>query len=126
MPKYMLTIFDDESRWETVTPEQASEAMQAFADYSKETVDKGVFVAGEGLQPSATAKVVSSGNVTDGPFIETKEQLGGFYLLDVADEAEAIEWAKKVPSVGHMGGRVEVRPVQEFPERAEWEGTPAG
>ena len=116
MAKFMLTIFDDESGWETITPEQAEKAIQAYRDYSQEAVDKGVFVSGEGLQPSATAKTVSAGGTTDGPFAETKEQLGGFYVVDVKDEAEAIAWAQKIPSVVHMGGKVEVRPVQEFPQ----------
>jgi hypothetical protein len=116
MPKFMLTIYDSEAGWDTIAPEDAQKAIQAYRDYSQETVDKGVFVAGEGLQPSATAKTVAAGGVTDGPFAETKEQLGGFYLLEVKDEAEAIAWARKIPSVVHMGGSVEVRPVQEFPQ----------
>ncbi|MEX2459523.1 MAG: YciI family protein [Actinomycetota bacterium] len=115
MPKFLLTIYDDESRWATMTPEDGAKAIQAYREYSDEVQASGAFVAGEGLQPTMTAKTVTSEGVTDGPFAETKEQLGGFYLLDCTDEAEAVEWAGKVPSVVHMRGTVEVRPVQEFP-----------
>jgi hypothetical protein len=116
MPKYLLTIHDDESGWATLAPEDAAKAIQAYREYSEAVSNAGVFVAGEGLQPSMTAKTVRAGGVTDGPFAETKEQLGGFYLVEVKDEAEALEWAAKIPSVVHMGGAVEVRPVQEFPQ----------
>jgi hypothetical protein len=115
MPKFMLTIYDDESGWATLAPEDAEKAIGAYREYSDSVTDAGVFVAGEGLQPSMTAKTVRSDGVTDGPFAETKEQLGGFYLIDVKDESEALDWAGKIPSVAHMGGAVEVRPVQEFP-----------
>jgi hypothetical protein len=117
MPKFLLTIYDVEAGWAALSEEDAAKATQAYADYSSEVQDKGAFLAGEGLQPTMTAKTVTSDAVTDGPFAETKEQLGGFYLLECKDEAEAIDWARKVPSVAHMGGKVEVRPVQEFPDQ---------
>ena len=74
------------------------------------------FRAGDGLQPSGTAKTVRGNGsepiVTDGPFAETKEQLGGFYVIDVPGEAEALEWASKMPNLPH--GSVEVRPVMLY------------
>ena len=77
----------------------------------------GVKVAGEGLQPTMTATTVQVADgktvTTDGPFAETKEQLGGFYLLDVDDLDSAIEWAAKIPTA-YMGGRIEVRPWTLF------------
>ena len=80
--------------------------------------DKGVFVAGEGLYPTGTATTVrvreGDQDVTDGPFAETKEQLGGFYVLDVKDLDEAIEWAAKIP--GSQFGSIEIRPVMVFDE----------
>jgi hypothetical protein len=75
-----------------------------------------VFVGGEGLQPSSTATTVriqESGEpiVSDGPFAETKEQLGGYYLLDCSDLDDALSWAKRIPM---PGGTVEVRPVMDY------------
>ena len=80
--------------------------------------EKGVFVAGDGLYPTQTATTVrvrdGDRDVTDGPFAETKEQLGGFYVLDVKDLDEAIEWAAKIP--GSQFGSVEIRPVLVYDE----------
>jgi hypothetical protein len=79
---------------------------------------KGIFVAGDGLYPTATATTVrvrdGERSVTDGPFAETKEQLGGFYVLDVKDLDEAIEWAAKIP--GAQFGSIEIRPVLVYDE----------
>ena len=78
----------------------------------------GAFIAGDGLQPTSEGKTVRGGRdeervVTDGPFAETKEQIGGFYLLECKDMDEALEWAKKVPI---RGGAIEVRPVMDYAE----------
>jgi hypothetical protein len=76
-----------------------------------------VFESGDGLQPTATATTVRVRNgerlLTDGPFAETKEQLGGFYIVDCKDLDEAISWAERIPSLPHYGA-VEVRPIMEF------------
>jgi hypothetical protein len=114
--RYMLTIVGEEGGWEDITPEEAKAGMEAWFVYTEELRDADVFIAGEGLQESATATTVRASDdggrvVTDGPFAETKEQLGGFYLIDVADLDQAIEWAKKVPI---RGGAVEVRPVMNY------------
>ena len=114
--KYLLTLYGDESQMSNRSPEQAQQAMQAWDDYTQEVRDAGAFEGGEGLQPSATATTVAlepSGDhiVTDGPFAETREQLGGFYLLDCADLDEALAWARKIPM---PGGKVEVRPVMDY------------
>ena len=114
--KYLLTLYGDESGWGDRTPSQQAEAMKAWDDYTSSAIDAGVHLGGEGLQPSATAttvKIEESGEqiVTDGPFAETKEQLGGYYLLDCKDLDEAIGWAKRVPM---PGGTVEVRPVMDY------------
>jgi hypothetical protein len=98
--------------------------MDAWGAFTQETVDRGAFIAGEGLQPSATAttvKVTEGGGeriVTDGPFTESKEQLGGFYLLECKDLDDALEWARKVPV---RAGSIEVRPVMDY-EAAGYEG----
>jgi len=115
--KYLLTLFGDESGWGERTPEQQAESMKAWDEYTREVTDAGAFLGGEGLQPSATAttvKIDAAGGdpvVTDGPFAETKEQLGGFYLLECGDLDEALAWARKIPM---PGGTVEVRPVMDY------------
>jgi hypothetical protein len=114
--KYMLALFGDESRWAEITPEQAQEGMKRWDAFTQEAIDAGVHVGGEGLQPSATAttiRIQESGEpiISDGPFAETKEQLGGYYLLDCQDLDDAIAWAKKIPM---PGGTVEVRPVMDY------------
>ena len=116
--KYALTIYGDEAQRENATPEQMQEVSQAYGAVTQEMQGKGVLVAGEGLYPTPTATTlrVREGDrqVTDGPFAETKEQLGGYYVLDVKDLDEAIEWAAKIP--GAQLGSVEIRPVMVFDE----------
>jgi hypothetical protein len=117
--KYLLALIGDESGMANRTPEQQREAMQAWDSYTTELIDAGAHLGGEGLQPSATATTVqlsqSGGDpvVTDGPFAETKEQLGGYYLIDCKDLDEALDWARKIPM---PGGAVEVRPVMDYAE----------
>ena len=114
--KYLLALYGDESQMADRTPEQMQESMKAWDSYTQETKDAGAFETGEGLQPTSTAttiKLEPGGDhiVTDGPFAETWEQLGGFYLLDCADLDEALAWARKIPM---PGGNVEVRPVMDY------------
>jgi hypothetical protein len=116
--KYALTIYNDESGWDELSEEERGAVTQAYGQVTEEMNEKGVFVAGEGLYPTATATTVrvrdDERSVTDGPFAETKEQLGGFYVLDVKDLDEAIEWAAKIP--GAQRGAIEIRPVMVFDE----------
>ena len=112
----MLALFGDESRRAERTPEEIAGAMKQWDAFTQEAIEAGVHVGGEGLQPSATATTIQiqeSGEhiVSDGPFAETKEQLGGYYLLDCEDLDDAIAWAKKIPM---PGGTVEVRPVMDY------------
>ena len=113
--KYMLTIFTDEAGMTEATPDQIKETMAAYGAFGQAVEDAGVYVTGEGLQPTATATTVRVRDgerlLTDGPFAETKEQLGGFYLLECNDLDEALGWAKQVPL---SGGAVEVRPVMDY------------
>ena len=114
--KYLLTLYGDETRFADRTPEQQAAGMREWDAYTQAAIDAGVHVGGEGLQPSSTATTVripQSGDpvVTDGPFAETKEQLGGYYLLDCKDLDDALVWAKRVPM---PGGTVEVRPVMDY------------
>jgi hypothetical protein len=114
--KYAILIYGDESGFAEATKEQIDANMQEWWGYEGQLQEAGVKLAGEALQPTATGKSVRASDgkpsVSDGPFAETKEQLGGFYLLDVKDEDEAIEWAMKCP--GAKVGTIEVRAVQEF------------
>ena len=115
--KYMLTIIGEEMDWGEVTPEQARAGMAAWDAYTSELRDAGAFVAGEGLQPSATATTVKLRGdeepiTVDGPFAETKEQLGGFYLIETPDLDAALVWARKMPA--QPGSSIEVRPVMDY------------
>jgi hypothetical protein len=114
--KYLLTIYNDESRYATMTPEQSAALMQAYGEFGTEAQAAGVLLGGEGLQPTATATTVRVRDgetlLTDGPFAETREQLGGYYLLDCADLDEANRWAAKIPDASR--GAVEVRPVMDY------------
>jgi len=114
--KYLLALIGDQSRSAEATPEERRAMMQAWDDYTRAAIDAGVYLGGEGLQPPATATTVrirETGEhiVTDGPFAETKEQLGGYYLLDCKDLDDALAWAKRIP---WRGGSVEVRPIMDY------------
>jgi hypothetical protein len=111
----MLILIGEEGWDQDISPEDMQAELQRWQDYGDALVAAGAHVASDALQESATAKTVRVGSderlVTDGPFAESKEQVGGFYVIDVADEAEALEWAKKVPV---SGGAIEVRPVMDY------------
>ena len=104
--------------WAGMSPEAQADEFQAYDGYTKWLGEKGWYRSGEPLESSTTATQVRlrDGKVltTDGPFMETKEQLGGFYLIDVKDLDEAIRWASKIPAA--RLGCVEVRPVWEANE----------
>jgi hypothetical protein len=114
--KYLCTIYRDESDLGDMTPELVVEVMAAYGAFTEEAGNAGVMLGGEGLEPasSATTVRVRDGErvLSDGPFAETKEQLGGFYLLECGNLDEAIEWAAKIP--GAASGSVEVRPVMNY------------
>ena len=108
--QYLLTIWMEEATPDFVpTPEM----MAPWAVFNNEAAEAGVLRGGSGLQHSTTATTVRGGGevvLTDGPFMETKEQLAGYYVVDCADLDEAIAWAKKVPAVS-WGAAIELRPV---------------
>jgi hypothetical protein len=116
--QYLLLIYDDESVWANMTEQQTQDIMSEYFDYSEKVFGAGVAKAGDALQPTSAATTVRVRDgqtvATDGPFAETKEQLGGYYLIDVPDLDAAIEWAAKIPSA--RIGSIEVRPVLEFPD----------
>ena len=114
--KYLLTIYDDERMWNGLEPGDVTTMMDGSRAFGEEVHGNGAFVAGEALESVSTATTVRVKDgerlVTDGPFAETKEQLGGFYLLDCKDLDEAIAYAAKIP--GAQSGCIEVRPVRVF------------
>jgi hypothetical protein len=115
--KYAILIYGSEMAGASASPEEQQQVMDAWWAYEGELQkEEGLRLAGEALQPTSTAtcvRIVDGETVTtDGPFAETKEQLGGFYLLECKDLDEAIEWAAKCP--GANFGTLEVRPVMEF------------
>jgi hypothetical protein len=114
--KYLLTIISDESQWANATPRELQEMMSAYDAYTREVTAAGVMLGGEGLSPSSTATTVRVRHdevvTSDGPFAETREQLGGYYLLDCSTEEEAIGWAARLP--GARYGAIEVRPVMDY------------
>ena len=118
--QYLLTIYEDETFWNTASPEALQETMAGYVQFGQDAGER--ILGGNALQPTATATTVRVRGgerlVTDGPFAETKEQLGGYYLLECKDLDEAIEWASKIP--GAKSGSIEVRPIMEFNE----DGTP--
>ena len=114
--KYMLLIYDDEQVWAKLS---ATEQQKLFGEYMAFTQSiraSGHYVSGAPLQPVATATSVRVRNdkqlVTDGPFAETQEQLGGYYLIEARDLDEAIGIAQRIPSV--RLGTIEIRPVMEI------------
>ena len=119
--QYMLLIYDDEQKVQGLSEDEGKEFMGEYFKYTEELREAGAFVAGDALQPTGTAKTVHVRDrerfVTDGPFAETKEQLGGYYLIDVESEDEALDWAAKIPSA--RLGRIEVRALVVFPTAVE-------
>ena len=115
--KYMLLIVGDESRFADMSEADMAAQMQLWDDYTKALVEAGAFVSGEGLQTSTTATTlrVEDGEriLTDGPFAETKERVGGFYVIECKDLDEALDWAEKLPST-QGGASTEVRPVMDY------------
>lgn len=115
--KYAILIYGNEAAGAGATPQEQQAVMDQWWAYEAELQkNEGLRLAGEALQPTATATSVRVQDgepvITDGPFAETKEQLGGFYLFECKDLDEAIEWAVKCP--GAKTGTIEVRPVMEF------------
>lgn len=113
--QYMLLIYGDEKAWAAMSESEINKTMQAFDAYSKELAESGVLRGGSELAPISTATTVRVRNgkalTSDGPFAETKEQLGGYYLIDAPNLDEAIKWAAKIPSAVH--GSIEIRPQTE-------------
>jgi hypothetical protein len=113
--QYLCLIYDDEREWQKMPKSETDKVMNEFSAYTQSIRASGNYAGGNALQPSHTATTVRVRNgrlvTTDGPFAETKEQLGGYYLLHARDLNEAIQLAARIP--GARMGAVEVRPVME-------------
>lgn len=113
--RYLLLIYTDE-RMDAIPEDGPSEEMEAYDEFTRWTRDKGLYEAGEALHPTSAATTVRVRDgktlATDGPYAETKEALGGFYLIRAANLDEAIEAAARIPGAKH--GAIEVRPIFEF------------
>jgi hypothetical protein len=114
--RYALLICTDETAMQAASPEEAQASMADYMAWGEEMGKRGLLQGGERLRPTADATTVQvrEGEVltSDGPFAETKEQIGGFYLVDCKDLDEAIEVASKIP--GARQGSIEVRPIWEM------------
>jgi hypothetical protein len=111
-----LIICEDESAWGAVSPEEAEASMKGYMEFGEEMGRRSILQGGERLRPvsDATTVQVRSGEVltSDGPFAETKEQIGGYYIVECKDLDQAIEVAAKIP--GARNGSIEVRPIWEM------------
>lgn len=117
--KYLCLIYDDEKAWQKMSKPETEKINAEYFAFTEGIRKSGHYVAGEALQPVGTATTVRIRNgkvsTTDGPFAETKEQLGGFYMIDAKDLNDAIQLAQRIPSA--RTGSIEVRPVMVFDQQ---------
>ncbi len=125
--KYLALIYADETRWDAFSDAERARAYERYGAFADAARDAGVLVGGEELAPTRSATTVRLSNgetvVTDGPYAETKEALGGYFILECASMDEALDWAARIPGAEH--GAVEVRPIHSDDETAAVE-SPAG
>jgi hypothetical protein len=111
--KYILLIYSNEAAMASAPEPAMNQMMAAYGAYSQAMTEAGVIVGGERLRPSSAATTVRTTNgktqVLDGPYAETKEQLGGYFLIEAPDLDAALSWAERCPGAAH--GVIEVRPI---------------
>jgi hypothetical protein len=114
--QYLAIIYGDESLYANATPEDIGAIFAAHGKFGEDARAAGVFVGGEGLQGTNTATTVRVRDgerlLTDGPYAETKEQIGGYYVLDCKDLDDALNWAAQIPEA--KTGSIEVRPIMDY------------
>ena len=114
--KYILMTYVNESGWTKMTKAEQEQGAAAYMAYGEALKKAGALVGSNRLQPTSASTTVRIANgksqVLDGPYVDSKEQLGGYFLIDVADLDSAISWAARCPAAGH--GTVEVRPIWEM------------
>ena len=115
--KYLCLIYSDETQWPKLSQDDVQKMMGEYGAFNESVRASGQLLAGHRLQPThaATSIRIRNGQIstTDGPFAETKEQLGGYYLIEARDLNDAIQVASRIPGAKH--GTVEVRPIMEIP-----------
>ncbi len=113
--RYLALIYSDEKAWAKIPEAEQGKIFGSYMEFTQMAKAAGVSKGGEALQPTATATTVRLRGgktvTTDGPFAETKEALGGFYLFECKDLDEAVKWAAKIPGASY--GCIEVRPIWE-------------
>jgi hypothetical protein len=111
--QYLLTLYSEEAGWNRMTETDQQQAVASYMAYTEALKNAGAWVASNRLQPSSTATTVrvadGKSQVLDGPYSDSKEQVGGFYLIDVPDLDAALSWAARCPGASH--GTIEVRPL---------------
>ncbi len=122
--RYMLLIYSTERAEGQADPAEMQAIMQGHQAVMEGTAKAGILRAADPLHPTSTATTVRVQNgkpiTTDGPFAETKEQLGGYYILDCKDLDEAIQWAGRIPTACKGGsGCIEIRPIMDIPKLEE-------
>ena len=118
--QYMALIYGDQNAWDGFSPAEKESAYEQYRAFSKEAREAGVLVGGDELastRDATTVRVRDETLVTDGPYAEVKEALGGYYVLECASLDDAVDWAARIPGAHH--GAVEVRPVYVDPEEAQ-------
>lgn len=114
--QYLLLIYTSEAEASAMSPEAGAAEMQGYFAFTQDIVQRGKFKAGDALKPTSTATTVRVRDgktlTTDGPFAETREQLGGYYLIEATDLDDAIAIAAKIP--GAQRGSIEIRPIQVY------------
>ena len=110
---YLLMIYSDETQWPKMSKEQQQQGIAAYTAYTEALKKASIYKGSNRLAPTASATTVHVANgkpkVLDGPYADSKEQLAGYYMIDVADLDAAISWASRCPGASH--GNVEVRPL---------------
>ena len=115
--QYLLLIYENEKHWDTVPQDERASLMKEYRAFTESIAASGNYKGGNPLQPTKTATTVRVRNgkreTTDGPFAETREHLGGYYLVDAKDLDEAIAMAERIPAA--RTGSIEVRPIMQMP-----------
>jgi len=115
--EYLLALYINEAGWPKMSKGEQEQGVAAYAAYTEALTKAGVLKGANRPQPTSSATTVRNSNgktqVLDGPYVDSKEQLGGYYLIDVPDLDAALSWAARCPTVGH--GVVEVRPIWPRP-----------
>ena len=118
--QYLLMIYENEQNWANMKPEDGQAIMAEYGALTQSIAQSGHYKGGNPLQPTTTAKTVrvraGKRQTTDGPFAETREQLGGYYLVDAATIDEALSIAERIPAA--RTGSIEVRPIMQIPSNA--------